>query len=171
MRTIWRSIRLLAALLAAGSATMAAASEGNIFKGPAGSRLDALAKIQPGLGTVMIEYGSRFTNVYFAAKGGNWGLAQYQLDEMREIQEVGEATRPKNAPLLKSFEDAFLVPLEKAILAKKWPEFDGLYRDTMEGCNGCHASTAHSFIHFKLPARPVEDYIDFAVKSDPKGNR
>lgn len=171
MRAIWRPICLFAAVLAAGSTVSAAEPEPNIFKGPVAARLDALAKIQPGLGTVMIEYGNRFVDVYFAARGGNWGLAQYQLKEMREVQEVGEVTRPKNAPLLKSFEETFLEPLEKTILAKKWAKFDGLYRDTIEGCNGCHASTGHSFIHFKLPARPVEDYIDFAVKSDPGSNR
>jgi len=36
----------------------------------------------------MIEYNYRATTMFFAAKGGNWDLASYELKEAREIQEV-----------------------------------------------------------------------------------
>ena len=58
-------------------------------KNPAGT--------QPGLGTVMIEYSNRYTDMYYAAKSGNWPLAAYQLKEALEIQEVGETTHPARA--------------------------------------------------------------------------
>src|SRR6266545_4171438 len=58
----------------------------------------ALWNIQPGLGTVMIEYGNRLARLWFAASADNWDMAKYQLDEMIEIQEVGETTRPNRAP-------------------------------------------------------------------------
>lgn len=73
-------------------------------------RLKTLASIQPGLGTVMIECGNRYSDIYYAAKAGNWPLAAYQLKEMREIQEVGETTRPGRAAGLKAFEQSFLDP-------------------------------------------------------------
>ena len=169
MRTVWHSICLLTAVVLFSPVALAEDPATDIFKGPVDARLDALAKVQPGLGTVMTEYGNRFVDVYYAAKGGNWGLAQYQLKEMLEIQEVGEATRPAKAPLLKSFEEGYLLPLEKTISAKQWKKFDSLYRDAADGCNGCHAATDHEFIHFRLPAKPVEAYLDFTVKTDPTG--
>jgi len=43
--------------------------------------LGQIADIQPGLGTVMIEYGHRFYLAYYAAKAGNWGLANYEIKE------------------------------------------------------------------------------------------
>ncbi len=86
--------------------------------GSTDERLRTLAAIQPGLGTVMIEYANRYSDIYYAAKGGNWPLAAYQLKEMREIQEVGETTRPGRADALKAFEQSFLDPLEKTIEAK-----------------------------------------------------
>ena len=69
------------------------------LKGRTDEKIKTLAEIQPGLGTVMLEDLFRFVTMYYAAKGGNWGLADYQLKEMREIQEVGEtpsrrASRP-----------------------------------------------------------------------------
>jgi len=65
------------------------------LKGSVDEKLKTLTNIQPGLGTVMVEYANRYTNMYYAAKGGNWDLAAYQLKETREIQEVGETTRAK----------------------------------------------------------------------------
>src|SRR5436190_1041662 len=74
--------------------------------------IDALSAIQPGLGTVMIEYGHRMAAVWFAGEAGNWDFAHYQIIEMVEIQETGETTRPARAPALKSFESSFLDPLD-----------------------------------------------------------
>lgn len=143
------------------------AADASSSSGSLEDRVNALTKVQPGLGTVMTEYGNRFVDVYFAAHGGNWGLAQYQLHEMLEIQEVGEITRPQYAPSLKAFEDAYLNPLQAKIIQKDLNAFNPLYENAVEGCNGCHAATGHSFIHFKLPPSPVEDYIDFSFKSNP----
>jgi len=118
--------------------------------------LDQIAEIQPGLGTVMIEYGTRYYRLYYAAKAGNWDLAKYQLKEATEIQEVGELTRPGKAPMLKSFESAYLDPLDKAIDAKDWSAFETAYNKGVEGCNGCHAATGHPYIKYVLPSNPPE---------------
>ncbi len=92
MRTV---ILLVVALSLAAAGTYAAS---DWLKGNADEKLKALAEIQPGLGTVMIEYSTRYTNAYYAAKGGNWDLAAYELKEAGEIQEVGETTRPAVRP-------------------------------------------------------------------------
>ena len=75
----------------------------------------------------MIEYSNRYTDMYYAAKSGNWPLAAYQLKEAFEIQEVGETTRPaQRADALRAFEQAFLDPIGKAIQAKDFEQFDTL---------------------------------------------
>src|SRR5574341_164996 len=74
--------------------------------------------IQPGLGTVMIEYARRLAQLKYALDAGNWDMAKYQLDEMTEIQEVAEITRPARKPMLTAFEDANLKPMDDAIMAK-----------------------------------------------------
>jgi hypothetical protein len=48
--------------------------------------LDELSLIQPGLGTMMIEYARRMGSLWFAGEAGNWDMVHYQLLEMREIQ-------------------------------------------------------------------------------------
>ena len=116
--------------------------------------LEELAEIQPGLGTVMMEYSNRFWILYYAAKAGNWDLAKYELKEMREIQEVGETTRPKMADVLKAFEQSYLDPLEQAINNHDWKAFQDAYSKAVQGCNNCHAGTGHPYIKYTLPETP-----------------
>ena len=115
--------------------------------------LGQIADMQPGLGTVMIEYGHRFYIAYYAAKAGNWGLAAYELKEQTEIQEVGEVTRPNNAAALKGFEHTYLDPLMADAKAKNWNAFAKDYAAAVEGCNACHAGTGHPYIKYRLPEK------------------
>ena len=128
--------------------------------------LDDLSAIQPGLGTVMLEYGRRMALVWMAEKAGNWDLAHYQILEMREIQETGEITRPARATALKSFESSFLDPLDAAVVSKDATQFDASYRAAIQGCNSCHGSQTSAdfpqgfgFIKVQVPATGDPDTI------------
>ena len=126
------------------------------LKGSADEQLKTLADIQPGLGTVMMEYSARWTNTYYAAKGGNWDLAAYMVKEALEIQEVGETTRPARAGALKAFETAYMGPVGDAIKAKDWDKFDAAFKAGTKGCNGCHTSQGFPYIEYSLPAGATE---------------
>jgi hypothetical protein len=136
-------------LLAAG-----AYAASDWLKGTADEKFKTLADIQPGLGTVMIEYGNRYSTAYYAAKGGNWGLAAYQIKEAREIQEVGETTRPGRAAALKAFEKTYLDPIDAAIKSKDWKKFDSAFQAGVAGCNACHVSQDFAYIKYELPSAP-----------------
>ncbi len=147
-----RHMRILTvAILTLVGVTAGAYAASDWLKGSTEEKLKSLAEIQPGLGTVMIEYGNRYTNAYYAAKGGNWDLAAYQIKEAREIQEVGETTRPPRAQALKAFEKNYLDPLEEAIKAKDFKKFDVAFKAGIQGCNGCHAGQGFPFIKYQLP--------------------
>ena len=145
---------MMTGLLIAAAALVAVtvfAQAPNWLKGSTEEQLKTLADIQPGLGTVMIEYGNRFTTAYYAAKGGNWQFADYQIKEAREIQEVGETTRPGRAPGLKKFESTFLEPIDAAIKAKDFKKFDAAFKSGIAGCNACHAKEGFPYIKYQLP--------------------
>jgi hypothetical protein len=152
-----RSLRSLAVLLTVVAFLAAGAyAASDWLKGSTEEQLKTLAEIQPGLGTVMIEYGHRYTNMYYAAKGGNWDLAAYQLKEAREIQEVGETTRPARAAALKAFETSYLDPLDEAVKAKDAKKFEAAFKAGVQGCNGCHAGQGFPYIKYQLPKGPTE---------------
>jgi hypothetical protein len=122
-------------------------------------QLKTLAAIQPGLGTVMIEYANRYSDIYYAAKAGNWPLAAYQLKEMREIQEVGETTRPGRAAGLKAFEQSFLDPLDKTIVSRDFQSFETAFKAGIQGCDGCHAALGFPYIKYELPSSPPSPLV------------
>ena len=111
----------------------------------------------------MIEYSHRFYIAYYAAKAGNWELAKYELHEMLEIQEVGEATRPEYVQALKAFEDTYLNKVEESVQSKKWKDFDVAYKKAVVGCNACHTTSGHAYIRYKLPDTPPR-LLDLSAK-------
>lgn len=127
----------------------------------------ALWGIQPGLGTVMIEYSRRMAMAHQAVQAGDWGMAQYQVKEATEIQEVGETTRPGKAELLKGFEHQFLDPLAEDILAKDKAAFNKDYGDALGGCNACHVATGHGYVNVRGPKNAPESFLKFAA-SEPR---
>jgi hypothetical protein len=155
------SLRMIAVAGCIGVLTLAgvAYAASGWLKGSTEQKLKTLAEIQPGLGTVMMEYSYRFSNTYPAAKAGNWPLAAYQLKEMREIQEVGETTRPEKADALKAFERSFLDPLGKTIEAKDFKRFGALFTAGIHGRDACHAQQNLPFIKYQLPSSPPAPLI------------
>ncbi|MDO8690202.1 MAG: hypothetical protein Q7R39_09385 [Dehalococcoidia bacterium] len=131
-------------------------------------RSTTLWNIQPGLGTIMIEYATRMNNLWFAAQAGNWDMATYQTSEMTEIQEVGENTRPARAPALKAFESTYLDPLLDAAADKDINAFVARYDAAIGGCNSCHASQTGApsggtfkFVKIQRPTVPTMSNIDW----------
>ena len=140
-------------ILIAGAAVILAQNT-SWLTGSMDDKFNTLANIQPGLGTVMIEYGNRMGNVYYAAQAGNWGMAAYQLKEAAEIQEVGETTRPARAPLLQNFEQAALLPLAKDIVNQDLDSFNAHFDKMVASCNGCHAALGFPYIVYQVPDHP-----------------
>jgi hypothetical protein len=138
-----------------GSAALLTFADSSWLKGTTDKKLDTLASIQPGLGTVMIEYSNRMGNMYYAAKAKNWGMAAYQLKEAVEMQEVGETTRPARAGLLKGLEDNSLKPLARDIVNQDFGAFEKDFSAMVTSCNACHNGTGYGYIAYELPSQPL----------------
>ncbi len=168
------SMRIIATLCLAGglaAGTWAAEAETSIHEGSLENRVNALAAIQPGLGVVMHELGWRFANVYWAANGGNWRLAQYQLYELREASEVGEVTRPGRAGMLEAFERTHLLPLAGHLERKDLEAFNQTFTATVKACNACHTALGYGFIQYRVPPQPNQPVLDFTLKSEPEAKQ
>jgi hypothetical protein len=126
--------------------------------------LDQLAELQPGLGQLMPLMSDRYWILYYAAKGGNWALADYQLRSLRSLFRKGTTTRSKYKPLLDEFSARIFDPLTAHITAKNFPEFEKVYFDGVELTNKMHVATKHGEIIWKLPARPPA-HLDLGPQS------
>ncbi len=113
--------------------------------------IDQLAEIQPGMAATMKVVGERFTQTYYAAKGGNWKLAAYQLNQLRAAFRTAKVTRPKFAEDLEAFDKEYLAPIFKAIHDKEWGQFEASFRRGEAGSDMYHDKRGVSYIRYRLP--------------------
>jgi len=136
--------------------------------------VDQLAEIQPGMAAVMKVVGERYTLTYYAAKGGNWKLAAYQLNHLRAAFRTARITRPKFAEDLATFDKEYLQPIFKAIHDQNWEEFEAAFKRGEIGSDFYHEKRGISYIRYTLPAQvpsnlyqgPPEEFKRDAGKVD-----
>ncbi len=119
--------------------------------------VDQLAGIQPGMAAVMKVVGERYTMAYYAAQGGNWELAAYQLNQVRAQFRVAKVTRPKYADDLDAFDSEYLQPIFKAIHDRDWVSFERTFRKGEEGSDFYHDKRGYPYIRYVLPKDPPSD--------------
>lgn len=128
--------------------------------------LDQLAELQPGLADLMPQVGDRYWIAYYAAKGGNWALAAYQLRHLVQLLRRGALTRPKHAANLTGYEQASIGPLLAAAKARDFAAFERAYQEATEEANRLHRELGHPDIVWRLPERPPE-HLDLDPQPDP----
>ena len=116
--------------------------------------LDQLAEIQPGMAAIMKVVGERYTETYYAAKGGNWKLAAYHLNQLRSAFKTAKVTRPKFADDLAAFDKEYLQPIFKAIHDQDFAEFEAVFRKGETGSDLYHDKRGYPHIRYVLPRDP-----------------
>ena len=116
--------------------------------------LDQLAEVQPGMAALMKEAGERYTNTYYAARGGNWKMAAHQLNQLRAAFRRAKVTRPKYAEDLAAFDREYLQPVFKAIHDQDWEQFELAFNRGEEGSDSYHDKRGYPFIRYVLPKDP-----------------
>lgn len=119
--------------------------------------IDQLAEIQPGMAAIMKEVGERYTNAYYAAKGGNWKMAAHQLNQVRAAFRTGRVTRPKYADDLVTFDKEYLQPIFRAIHEQDWEAFESAFETGVRGSDAYHDRRGYPYIRYVLPTDPPSD--------------
>jgi hypothetical protein len=127
--------------------------------------LNDVISVLPKFAIPMREVGDRYQNMYFAAKGGNWGLAFYMSKYMNGAMNPARVTKPDEYGMWKSFYEESFAPVNKAIMAKDFAAFDKAYTSVMGSCNQCHAGLGYAFIKVVKQKSPADVGIDYKVPS------
>ena len=124
-------------------------------------------RYEPGLGEFMTATQLRHAKLWFAGKNDNWGLAAYEVDEIKEGLE--DAARLHSifqgipvAEMIKTIIDPRIERLEKAIATKNGTQFVAAFDDLTDGCNACHAAAGKPFIRIQRPTVPPVSNQNFA---------
>ena len=127
--------------------------------------LNDVVGVLPKFAIPMREVGDRFQNMYFAAKGGNWGLAFYMSKYMNNAMNPAKLTKPDEYPLWASFYTDKFAPVNKAISAKDLAGFEKEYTTVIKECNACHTAMGYAFIKVVKQKAPSDQGIDYKVPS------
>ena len=134
--------------------------------GTIGAQERAAQSYVPGLGEIMALQQMRHAKLWLAGSGGNWDLAGYELDELREGFEDASSQHPTNdgvpiAAMIKSLTPGPLDAVAKAVEAKSPAAFAKAFDSLTSACNACHRGAKHGFIRIKRPdasAFPNQDF-------------
>ncbi len=116
--------------------------------------LDQIAELQPGLGRLMLEVSERYWIIAHAARGGNWGLAAYEMRNLRKTLLAGGVTRPKYAGDLDAYDRDFMAPLHEAIKARDLARFETQFARGTDEANRYHRDRGFPYLIWELPPEP-----------------
>ncbi len=129
------------------------------------AQIDAVKNAIPKFAIPMREVGDRFQNMYFAAEGGNWGLAAYMSKYMNSAMNPAKLTKPSEYPAWSNFYTETFAPVNKAIMAQDIKLFEKEFNAVIKNCNDCHAGMGYGFIKVVKQKTPSNVGIDYTVKS------
>ena len=128
-------------------------------------QIDAIKAVLPKFAIPMREVGDRFQNMYFAAQGGNWGLAAYMSKYMNNSMNPASLTKPKEYPVWKNFYERGFAAVNSAIQAQDFKAFTTAYDNAIHSCNACHIAMGYGFIMVVKQKTPSDYGIDYTVAS------
>jgi hypothetical protein len=113
----------------------------------------------PGLGEFMTSTQMRHAKLWFAGSSGNWPLAAYELDEIKEGLDDAVRLHPKHddmpvGVMIRKNLGAPLGDLGKAIESRNADNFRVAFDRLTDACNACHSSAGHEFIRIQRPTAP-----------------
>jgi hypothetical protein len=129
------------------------------------AQIDAVMNAIPKFAIPMREVNDRFQNMYFAAKGGNWGLAAYMSKYMDAAMNPAKLTKPSEYPAWSNFYSETFAPVNKAIMAQDFKSFEKEFMAVIGKCNECHAGLGYRFIKVIKQKTASNAGIDYSVKS------
>jgi hypothetical protein len=110
----------------------------------------------PGLGEIMTLQQMRHLKLWFAGQAGNWPLADYELDELKEgYEDIVKYFPTKDdaptGPMASAIIEKEVAGMNKAIAAKDRKQFTAAFEKLTASCNACHQSSKKPFIVVQRP--------------------
>jgi hypothetical protein len=103
----------------------------------------------PHLSEIMVAQQMRHIKLWFAGDAGNWPLADYELDHLKDG--FDDVAKLLGGDLAQQHVGGAVSGLEKAIENKDHVAFQSAFDRLSAGCNACHATLDHAFIVIQRP--------------------
>ena len=128
------------------------------------AEIEQLKTLVPDQAHAMQDVGEHFTNLWAAADAKNWPLADFYLGETRSHLKWAVRIKPMRQTktgdvdlnaILQALDESALSSVKAAIDQKNPAAFIKAYRQTIEGCYGCHKASEKPYLHLQIPIAPA----------------
>jgi hypothetical protein len=136
--------------------------------------VERLKSLLPTQSHTMSDVGYHWSNLWFAAKQGNWPLARFNFQEARQHVRWTILLRPvRKGPdgkdvdikgIWDGIEPSSFAAVDIAIDQEDGAEFEKEYRVAIESCYACHKAAGLPHLRPAIPTVPSTTIINF----DPK---
>jgi hypothetical protein len=122
----------------------------------------------PGLGEFMARIQVNHAKLWLAGEAHNWGLADYQLGEMKEVLSDVQDFMPRyqNIPvgdMIEAIMTGAMRDLEGTIATRDFGKFSASFDKLTESCNSCHAAANRAYIVIQRPTQSNFSNQNFAT--------
>lgn len=128
-----------------------AVGEGGWLAGTTDEKFATVAAQLRGFDMAMVETGYRYNELYWAARDGNFGYANYQARKIRTAIENGLKRRPKRAKSAETFLTVVLPSVEDAIKQRNATLLQKRFGSLTATCNSCHKDELVEFVRVAEP--------------------
>jgi len=104
---------------------------------------------EPKIGEIMTLQQMRHIKLWFAGRAGNWPLADYEINELKEG--FDDLSRQVGSDTVEKAVGSQISALEKAVGAKDRAAFTSAFDQLNAGCNSCHRLLDRAFIVIQRP--------------------
>lgn len=137
---------------------------------PPSSTTNAEPVYTPGLGEIMTLTQMRHSKLWFAGEAGNWPLASYEVDELKEGMEDAVTFHPthKDSPLpipdlIHKIMTEPIKNVTDAVDAKDSRKFTAAFDELTAACNQCHMASNFGFNVVERPTANPYSNQNFQV--------
>ena len=110
----------------------------------------------PDTPAIMEKVGLSWWSMIFAARGGNWGLAEYYLKRVRKLENTLKVLRPKHRERLERFQEQALPAVSAAVDTRNLDALETAYAAATDLANELHAESGYPYLRWVLPAEPPQ---------------
>ena len=115
------------------------------------------------IGEIMVLQQMRHIKLWFAGRAGNWPLADYEIDKLKEG--FADVDKLIGGDTVQRAVGVHIDALQKAIEAKDREAFTRGFDRLSAGCNSCHRLLDHAFIAIQRPALQPYSNQSFAPRN------
>jgi hypothetical protein len=138
------------------------------------AEVDRLKGMVPDQSHSMADVSYHYSNLWFAAKEGNWPLAQFYAGEVQShlhwavriipVRKNNKGQEIRLTEILTPIEATNLKAVQDAVAAQDGAKFEQAYRNMMDSCYACHLAADKPYLRLKIPERPETPIVDFSAK-------